>query len=170
MRKSCYGVAPTVVAGTVVAALLCSASQGCSGKQEGASNGRAVAGTVTYQGAPVPGAYVTFASAHDSAFGQTDAEGKFKLAASGGDQIPLGDYQVSIVKKDATSVPNGPEGPELDPEHPEQYQFTEPSADAPPAPQPKDLLPEKYADPASSGLTASVTPDGKNEFEFALSD
>ena len=34
---------------------------------------------------------------------------------------------------------------------------------------PANELPEKYANPKTSGFAATVTADGKNEFQFDLS-
>jgi hypothetical protein len=150
-----------------LAGLALGVGQGCSDGKKGDPYGRVVTGTVTYQGNPVAGAFVTFASAGgNSAFGQTDSEGKYKLTASGSEKVPLGEYQVSIVKKEQQAAPGSQVV--LDPEHPENY--VPPDPDAPPPPEPKDLLPAKYAVAAKSGLSATVTADGENVFEFALTD
>jgi hypothetical protein len=153
-------------ASIALAGLALGVGQGCSDGKKGDPNGRVVTGKVSYQGNPVDGASVTFISPSVSAFGQTDSDGKFKLTTAGGEKIPLGDYQVSIVKKERPATPAG--GAEFDPEHPENY--VPPDPDAPPPPEPKDLLPVQYADATKSGLSASVTADGKNEFEFPLTD
>lgn len=150
----------------VLAGLALAVGQGCSGGKKGDPNGQLVTGKVTYQGNPVDGAFVTFASPSASAFGQTDAEGKFKLTTSTGEKVPLGAYQVSIVKKEQAATSAA--GAEFDPEHPENY--VPPDPNAPPPPEPKDLLPVKYADATKSGLSATVTADGKNEFDFPLTD
>jgi hypothetical protein len=142
-----------------IGGLALSAGQGCSSGEGGDPNGRVVSGRVTYQGNPVEGAVVTFKSPQSSAFGRTDAEGKFKLNSASGERIPLGDYQVSIVKKESLPLVPTPSTPES---------YVRPSANAS-APAPKDLLPGQYGDAAKSGLSASVTADGKNEFEFPLS-
>jgi hypothetical protein len=150
-----------------LAGLVLGAGQGCSGGKKSDPYGRVVTGKVTYQGNPVEGAFVTFASAGgNSAFGRTDAEGKYKLAASGSDKVPLGEYRVSIVKKEQQAAPGAQAV--LDPEHPENY--VPPDPNAPPPPEPKDLLPAKYAQAGASGLSATVTADGENVFEFALTD
>ncbi|HVA46572.1 MAG TPA: carboxypeptidase-like regulatory domain-containing protein [Pirellulales bacterium] len=147
-------------------------SQGCSRAKRGDPNGRPVTGAVTYQGSPVEGANVTFVSASTPAFGRTDAEGKFKLATAAGENVPLGSYQVAIVKKEAPLVePESSSTEELgDGGLPADYQFVPPDPNAPPPAEPKDLLPAKYADAAKSGLSATVTADGKNEFDFPLTD
>lgn len=149
-----------------LAGLALGVGQGCSGGKKGDPNGRMVTGKVSYQGKPIEGAFVTFASPSASAFGQTDSQGKFKLTASSGEKVPLGAYQVSIIRKEQPSAPAA--GNDFDPEHPENYVPVDPNA--PPPPEPKDLLPVKYADASTSGLSATVTPDGNNEFEFPLTD
>ena len=148
----------SLAAWIAIGGLALGAGQGCSGGG-GDPNGRVVVGTVTYQGSPVEGATVTFRAPQSSAFGRTDAEGKFKLNSASGERIPLGDYQVSIVKKE--SLPLAPTPSTLE-------SYVPPSAGAS-APAPKDLLPSQYGDATKSGLSASVTADGKNEFEFPLS-
>lgn len=151
-----------LAAGLILAALVAGGSQGCSKATAEDPNGRTATGTITYQGKAVAGALVTFRSASESAFGQTDAEGKYKLRTGKGEKVPLGAYQVSVVKQESSAVAATSFNPdEYVP--PEQLQAT-------PAAAPKDLLPAKYGDAAKSNLTATVTADGKNEFDFALSD
>lgn len=134
-------------------------ASGCSSEKRGDPNGRPVSGTVTYNGAPVAGASVTFRSPTASAFGITDAEGKYKLTTAAGDKVSLGQYQVSISKKDTPPPPPASDS----------ATYVPPDPNAVPV-APKDLLPPKYADAATSQLTASVTADGKNEFDFPLTD
>lgn len=144
-----------------VAAIAVIASPGCSGEKKGDPNGRPVSGKVTYNGSPVEGASVTFSSPTASAFAITDAEGKYKLTTAGGDKVSLGQYQVSIVKKDAPAPPAAAT---------DSASYVPPDPNAPPPAPPKDLLPAKYALPTTSQLTATVTADGKNEFDFPLTD
>lgn len=147
---------------------------GCgSGSDPGRTDTVAVTGTVTYQGAPVEGATVTFqpqspatvpgqGTTQPAAFGTTDAEGHFTLvtppAASGA--VP-GMYQVTVVKMDAPPTP---------PAEPADSANYVPPKEGKPTPPPKNLLPKKYSQPGTSGLTATVTDDpGKNDFKFDLS-
>lgn len=142
--------------------LLCGPSvfTGCShAAKPNGPDGRAVSGTVLYQGQPVAGATVTFKSASHSAVAATDDKGRFNLVAAGrGDSVPLGTYTVTVSKLEQPVL--------ADPTGDAQYQIPAPNA-ARPAP-PKNLLPDRYNTDAS-GLTANVTADGKNDFNFELS-
>lgn len=161
MQSGRFAQGIRLVAWVAVGGLGLAVSQGCSGGREGDPNGRVVTGTVTYKGNPVESANVTFLSANGAAFGQTNAEGKFKLTTATGEKVSQGQYQVSIVKKESLPVAATPSSPD---------QYVPPDPNAPPAPAPKDLLPAKYSDVKTSGLTAAVTADGKNEFDFPLAD
>jgi hypothetical protein len=112
-------------------------------------------GVVTYQGQPAAGASVAFepiGEATPGAYGHTDARGRFRLQTFGRDDgaIP-GEYAVTIRKIEASPLP-----PDYDPDNP------------PPVEPAKDLLPEMYGNPATSGLSATVTAQGPNVFTFAL--
>ena len=118
-----------------------------------------LSGTVMYQGKAVDGADVTFTpnpgagDAAKPAQGKTDANGTFRVKTYfGPDDEPngalAGDYTVTIRKID---LPQGIVSPE-------NYK------------PPKNQLPERYADPKQSGLSATVKPGEKNEFPFALTD
>lgn len=144
---------------TLTSMLLAASATGCGGKKNEGS-GRPVTGKVTYNGQPVSGATVTFVGVANSAFGMTDAEGNFKLRSSSGEIAPLGDYQVTVTKTDAP--------PPAAAANPSDYRPPDPNA--PPPPEPKDLLPAKYKQTTSSQLTASVMQSGQNFFEFKLTD
>jgi hypothetical protein len=110
-----------------------------------------VHGVVHYNGKPLEGARVTFTSlaAGTSAYGQTDAEGKFTLTTfTADDGAAPGPQKIAVTKVQET---------------------THPTSSAPPAfrhgagaPQPKWLIPYWYANPETSGLTAEVK-DGEND-------
>jgi hypothetical protein len=132
-----------------------------------------VTGQVTYNGNPVEGATVTFRPAGagvpgalgsgdgQGAVGQTDSNGRFQLTTfSPNDGAVPGQYQVSIRKLDKAEQPEvfDEDDPRYDPDV-----GTEETA------PPKHLLPEKYANPQTSGLTETVS-DGENEFQFDLTD
>lgn len=111
-------------------------------------------GVVTYRGEPVPEAVVVFQpSAHKyAAAATTDAEGKFDLKAfppeSGA--VP-GAYRVTLMKISQDDV---------------VYEKKARRS----VPQPKSLIPAKYADPTKSGLTVDIPTDGAEELRFELKD
>ncbi len=113
-----------------------------------------VSAVVTYHGQPVEAASVVFVSqdTSHSATGMTDAGGKAVLwTFDQGDGVVPGSYQVMVHKVDAT-----PTAEEDDP-------------DALSGPPTTHLIPERYADPVASGLTATVSQEGE-EFRFELTD
>ena len=121
-----------------------------------------VEGTITYKGTPVDGATVTFLpvdESGESASGKTDAGGKFSLtsvqAIEGGRGVLPGEYRVIVSKRE--SPPSMPEGAVS-------------SSSAPPAPRAKELLPEKYMQPGTSDLQATVNSGKNNPFDFELTD
>jgi len=116
-----------------------------------------VSGTVTYKGQPVPDAHVSLIpnGGETGAFGKTDAQGKFALQSfAPGDGAVPGAYTVTVTARVVTGGVN-----------------TSQDIAAPPPPvQEKWLAPQKYADPQTSGLTASVKPDGDNTLKLELAD
>ena len=109
-----------------------------------------VEGTITHQGQPLADASVTFLPANKegrSAVARTDSAGRYSLRTfEPGDGAIPGDYGVQIVKY---------EEPDAEPE----------DGVTPPL---KSLIPEKYTTVATSGLKATVTDDGTNNFDFDL--
>jgi 3',5'-cyclic AMP phosphodiesterase CpdA len=107
-------------------------------------------GAARYRGKPPAGATVTFtpvggvgALVGRPAAGRVEADGTFRLYQDHGPEgLPPGDYRVTVTWRDP--LPEGGYGP--------------------------DRLPAKYADPKTSGLRATVTALGKNQFEFDLED
>lgn len=126
--------------------------------------------TVKHNGQTVAEADVSFhpvAADGKAAYGLTGADGTTVLTTYHGTQgdgaIP-GDYTVTVEKLKDTSGGGGgaDEGEETD--------DPEVDEDAPAAdPVDEHLLPEKYADPETSDLKATV-PDGGDDFEFDLKD
>jgi hypothetical protein len=113
-----------------------------------------VTGTVTYQGQPVAEANVVFQSNEHGSFGVTDSRGRFQLQTlEPGDGAFGGEYAV-IISKVQVTVPQFDEG------HPQYV----------PPPPPKYLVPKKYSDARTAGLTASVVKGQKNDFSFELKD
>ena len=147
-----------------------------------------VTGTVTYEGKPVEGASVVFMSKHPdgpTATGDTDAEGRFSLTTYvGPKQILKGavpdEYRVSITKApppEGNSDADDPNNPDFEKHFQRMIKQAGPipgankNANTGPAPRPKiSLLPEKYANPDTSGLKAVVVTGQNDPIEFKLSD
>lgn len=117
-------------------------------------------GVVECDGQPVAGAMVTFLSGKDDgtdpqaqmAYGQTDSYGRFRLRRYPEyEGAVAGDYCVSVTKTEY--IPTTPPNPD-------------PERDYPPIE--RSVLPKRYRDGKTSGLTATVTPDGPNTFRFIL--
>lgn len=124
-----------------------------------------VAGTVVHNGQPVEGALVRFelVDASYSAAGKTDAQGQYRLTTFGvNDGAPAGQYKVSILKYE--TPPNIPTS-----ESEKDYVSSETVDRTLEEVIPKNLLPAKYANVNTSGLTATVSEDGANRFDFTLS-
>lgn len=128
-----------------------------------------VSGTVTQAGQPVEGANVVFQLADGSrgAVGVTDASGKYTLMTfSAGDGAVAGDHKVAITKYDRPAITPKSDGSIADTgDEPEEEETGRRPADDS---EPKSLLPEKYANPERSGLTATVSESGENKFDFTL--
>ena len=127
-----------------------------------------VTGTVTYGGKPIAGATVTMQTEGvkgQSSLGFTDAAGKFKMTTGGRVGVPVGKARVGITKLAATSdVPNPKD---MKPEDMMKMQIA--SGGAAKKVAPKREIPEKYADPTKSGLTAVIEAnESKNVFEYPL--
>jgi hypothetical protein len=141
----------------VVAAVLL----GCGPKPPpGAKPTKKVTVTVTYKGAPVEGASVTFVNLDGppSANGRTDAQGKARLKTYlDGDGATIGSHKVMIEKSESIGGQSvSTDDPKYDP-------------NAPP-PTVKYLIPPKYSSIATSGLTAEVKDGNPNEFSFDLKE
>ena len=134
-----------------------------------------VTGTVTYNGDPVEGANVTFVATGggQGAAGVTDASGKYTLTTfASGDGAVAGKYGVKIFKfeVDAADAGGGAAGePEEPGGLPDPGVGITGGPEGAPDPGPKNLLPEKYNDPGTSGLDATVV-EGPNTFDFPLAD
>jgi hypothetical protein len=129
---------------------------GCDSSAEGPKT-HAVTGEVTLDGEPVAGAAVAFlpdASTPDAAAAQavTDDRGRFEV-------VTLFD-QGRITRSGMTPGTYGVQITQLKP--------PPPSAGLSQAP--RNMLPKKYASPATSGLSATVVPDQQNHFVFKLSN
>ena len=114
-----------------------------------------VTGKVTLGGAPIADAAVSFVplspdigigsgTAHTGPDGAFSVETQFDLGKSSKEGLPAGDYRISIIKL--------------------EHQAGEPSLSKPP----KNTLPQKYASPETSNLSASIKADGENFVELVL--
>jgi hypothetical protein len=135
---------------------------GCGPKlPPGARPTKKVTVTVTYKGAPVENANVTFVNQEGPAApanGRTGPDGKAKLKTyTEEDGAVLGQHKVLIEKSESVG------GSNVDQDSPEY------NPNAPPATI-KYLLPKKFSDYANSGLTAEVKDSDPNEFTFDLKD
>lgn len=116
-----------------------------------------VTGKVTLDGQPVAGADIAFlpsTSSPDAVPAQavTDDTGRFEV-------VSLFD-QGRISQAGMTA---GIYGVQI-------TQLKRPPPSAGMSQPPSNMLPQKYASPATSGLTATVVPDEKNEFVFELTN
>lgn len=159
-----------------ICAVLFSACLGC--EEEGIPK-YPVTGSVTYKGKPLEGAIISFTPKSDGrpASTTTDSEGKYSLSTDvNGDGAVAGEYAVTIAKYDR-QVTQPPPPPSSDDELEEPVDITEEypagydemDAAEKSASVAKNLLPRKFASPATSPLQAQVTDslDG-NVFDFDL--
>ena len=134
-----------------------------------------VSGTITQKGKPVEGAIVAFTptAAGLPASGVSDALGVYKLTTkASGDGAVAGKYNVSVAKYDKKLEPKSPATPGklTDPNDiTDEYSagYNEMTAAEVAAAVSKNLLPPKYANPATSKLEADVSK-GDNKFDFKV--
>jgi hypothetical protein len=136
-----------------MAAAVVGTALGCGGS-DGPEMAK-VTGTVTYNGKPVTKGTISFQPtdpANGAPANGVIEDGSYRLQTTEpGDGARLGDYQVGI-----RSVEGEPDVP-LD--------YIPKKKPAPP----KSLIPQKYENPAASGLTAKVE-SGSNTLDFDLKD
>jgi hypothetical protein len=107
-----------------------------------------VVAKVTFEGKPIPGAFVALRGTADSprqpyADGYVEADGTLRLSTyTAYDGVPAGDYAITVELRKPQFTPDGKRGP--------------------------NLLPARYAQPKTSKLTYSVKP-GKNVLNLELS-
>ena len=129
------------------------------------------AGVVTYQGAPLPGARVTFVPQNGPvATGVTDLEGKFELRTGTLRGVVAGPSKVSVTAPGAETSSQVRAG---DPSNPESMkammsQMIE-GQKGKTQKEPPGAIPKKYGSAQTSGLAVTVTADpGQNQFELKL--
>jgi len=115
-----------------------------------------VTGTVTSQGQPVAGAAITFVPTGtdgEAASAITDSEGKYSLTTwEAGDGARSGQYRVKVSKQQQVTVDPSKMVKNLSIEE-EQKIYVE---NTNPPPPPKSLIPSKYENDQTSGLTHTV--------------
>ena len=152
----------SLACGLVVAMLLV----GCAKAGPKLPNTAAVSGTVTYQGAPLVGAQITFNNTAQDGFaasGLTDANGKYTLRTyidakhelSGA--VP-GDYYVTITKVEKST------GSATD-----QMKAASDAAQQGEASGPKSAIPERYGQPQTA-QKAKVDAGKPNTIDFKLTE
>lgn len=147
--------------GAALAGLAMLALAGCTGGGGGGGALYPVKGKVTYKGAPVAGATVTFIPSGQGqpATGQTDASGMYSLNTGTRPGAGVGQYKVTVTKYATSGTA------QLTPEDMAKMQKEGKTPEA------KSEVPGKYAAPQTSGLQANVTQDAsKNVFDFELTD
>ncbi len=119
--------------------------------------------TVTYKGAPVADATITFISdAPDApaAFGKTNAQGVAKPRTPEiGEGVVLGKHKVIVNKELIVNEKKAADQDSL------EY-----APGVTPVPQVKHLVPVKYSAPGTTTLEAEVSQDGPADFKFDLVD
>ncbi len=130
-----------------------------------------VTGTVTYEGDPVEGATVSFASTDPEtrgAMGVTDSQGQYELTTfEKADGALPGEFKVRVFKYDRepeeVEMSDGPPDQIIedmpDDYEPEAYEEAEPA---------QHLLPEEYASPASTPLSFTVEASDENVYDIDL--
>lgn len=113
-----------------------------------------VTGIVTYNGAPVSDASVTFTPEKGRpATGITDAAGKFSLTTFAKDDGAVPGMHKVTIAPNASQIPPMPGTPEA----------AASAAGKPP-------FPPRYANLEQSGFSAEVKNSGENNFTFSMSD
>lgn len=121
-------------------------------------------GTVTWKGAPLADATVSFVPAVGApSDGKTDAQGKFTIMTNGKPGAPAGACKVAV-SKFAGAAPSMPSSPT--PEDMMKMYEKKKKGEVE-----KGEIPAKYGRPDTSGFAAEVSTDGaKNVYSFDLKD
>jgi len=119
-------------------------------------------GTVTFDSKPVENATLAFVpDAGLAGQAQTDKDGKYKITSVGKPGLPAGKYKVSIKATTGGGFAGGTTADE------KKEKMMDMMMKGPK--DVVDVIPPKYSDPQTSGLTAEVTSDPKkNVFDFSL--
>jgi hypothetical protein len=111
-----------------------------------------VSGVVTLDGKPVEGAAIVFTPTGEGlpASGTTDAQGRYELMSLDKKGATEGTHQVTVTKVQTVGTNRAPEGSDFSVGVKTEF-----------------LVPQKYANAGSSGLTAEVKR-GQKEYNFDL--
>lgn len=143
----------------------CFAVSGC-GQQSLPS----VGGRVTLDGEPVAQAGVTFepVGGGSVASGVTDGQGRFRLETINQEGVAPGEYKVTIVKTRTVSVEKPPAGSKkaISKDGGQGAEIDDDLLDTG-VWRIEHLIPQRYADPETSGLTVTVKAE-ENHFPFEL--
>lgn len=165
---------------SMVALFLVVACSGCGGDK--IAGLAPVTGTVTYNGKAVEGAGVIFVPAGGgiAGIGTTDKDGRFTIFSRTQEGVAIGACKVSVAKTSGAAAATGAadvvKSPGAEVSEDERKKMMEqgekmlkgnPGAATPNLP--KNELPAKYADAATSGLEFTVK-SGKNDFKIDLTD
>jgi hypothetical protein len=132
-----------------------------------------VTGTVKFKGKPVDGAMVTFQleEGKENAIGTTNTDGEFSLSMfQPNDGAVPGRYRVAVSKLPAAEVVSTalPPGQIASGDLPDDYEPPAQTVRPPSAGKSKSEIPVTYANDQTSGLRATVTDAGPNNFDFDL--
>lgn len=131
-------------------------------------------GKVTLNGTPVAGASVSFqpVSGGRPCGGVTNADGVYEITSyEENDGAAVGEYRVAIIKISGEGAQKPSEAAPAEDPSLALSDIADPTETDTPAKQPETtyLVPQKYSDPANSGLTANVPASGSDELNFELS-
>jgi hypothetical protein len=125
-------------------------------------------GVVTYQGAPLSGARVmAMPEKGPLATGTTDADGKFTLSSGANKGVAVGKVRVAVSIPEASSDASPPPVMTDPTAATAMMRAQADKAKEKPAEKPASLLPEKYADVNTSGLSFEIK-SGKNDLPIDL--
>jgi hypothetical protein len=146
------------------AVLLLVIAAGCGPSlPEGAKPTKPITAKVTYKGAPVEKAIVTFITGDAAATGITDAAGVAKMKTYvEGDGSVLGTHKVIVTK---TEIEGGGNEAATD-----SAEYDPAGAEGKAPPPIKYLVPQKYGSPVTTDLTVEVSDSSPAEVTFDLKD
>jgi hypothetical protein len=154
---------PPMPIGWLAVWLGCCCLAGCGGTRAGQLPTVKVAGLVTYRGVPLKSGRIRFVPLPIAgkqvrvAYGTVDAYGQYYMSTyAQGDGVVEGDYRVVVESRE-------------EPPPDDDVVKHRTKGGGVTVQQPKSLIPERYANPEASGLTAHVGP-GRNAIDFDLKD